>query len=622
VWDRRALNEIEVPESVRAVVGRRLAQVSDDTQELLRSASVLGTAFTFDDLEAMVGHTEVEIERALEEAIAAGLVREMGRDRYAFNHALTQQSLYSELPSRRRRRLHLAAGDAIEGLLERKRKDRTGELAWHFLEGDDPERALRYSLAAGKEARTVFAWSEAERHFQTALELAEELSDRSRAADARFNLAETLRASGRFEPALPHFEETARAYAELDDALGQARALQNAGFLHSQAGRRDVFIAHQETVSQLAARLETYPPSRELALFYDMYSSGAWSLGHASEGLERIERGLDVARAVGDENLVLHMEVERLERLGTVGRAAEALAESEAIIPRAEARGDLHALYVAVSNAAENAMFLGRLKDSLAYRRRDAELAARLGQAFESVFALSNLAQIETYLGNLVQARSYAQRALSESETLGMGFGARAARVNLGEIAMTVGDWDEARRVLEEATRSTSGSMQIARYAHREFALLEIATGQPVKAAERLQPLLDNADPNDTDIPFLLPVLSLAYTLIGDTQRGETLARRVLDETPEMALACVDAWPALGIALAQQARRDEADDAFERGVDLARAMEYPYAEATALSSWGAETGSRENLEDALAIFRLLGARKDVERVEALLAERA
>jgi len=70
-------------------------------------------------------------------------------------------------------------------------------------------------------------------------------------------------------------------------------------------------------------------------------------------------------------------------------------------------------------------------------------------------------------------------------------------------------------------------------------------------------------------------------------------------------------------------------------VSLARSMPYPYAEARALETHGMmatrkitqrvsgfegepEHG-RQRLEQALAIYRRLGAKKDVERTEQVLA---
>src|SRR5439155_98056 len=89
-WAERGLAKIEVPESVRSVIGQRLARLSESTQEILQDASVLGQTFGFDGLSQLGDRREEQLEAALEEAGSTGLVREAGTDTYAFDHALTQ----------------------------------------------------------------------------------------------------------------------------------------------------------------------------------------------------------------------------------------------------------------------------------------------------------------------------------------------------------------------------------------------------------------------------------------------------------------------------------------------------------------------------------------------------
>ncbi len=107
-WQRREIHEIEVPESVRSVIAQRIARLDQPAQEILHAASVLGPAFTFDDLLTTrppdENYTELEdaVDLALVGASTLGLVRMTGKDRYAFDHALTQQALYMALSPRRR----------------------------------------------------------------------------------------------------------------------------------------------------------------------------------------------------------------------------------------------------------------------------------------------------------------------------------------------------------------------------------------------------------------------------------------------------------------------------------------------------------------------------------------
>jgi class 3 adenylate cyclase len=102
-WERKEIVEIDVPESVRSVIGQRVSRLSEPAQAILQEASVLGQAFTFDDLQALTSLAEEEIEEALTAAARAGLLRETAHDAYGFDHALTRQTLYGELTGRRGR---------------------------------------------------------------------------------------------------------------------------------------------------------------------------------------------------------------------------------------------------------------------------------------------------------------------------------------------------------------------------------------------------------------------------------------------------------------------------------------------------------------------------------------
>jgi flagellin-specific chaperone FliS len=81
--------------------------------------------------------------------------------------------------------------------------------------------------------------------------------------------------------------------------------------------------------------------------------------------------------------------------------------------------------------------------------------------------------------------------------------------------------------------------------------------------------------------------------------------------------------------LARKERCEEAERSFAEAESLARSMPYLYAEARALHEHGKmhlqkEDGesAQKRLEEALEIFRRLGARKDVEQTEQALAELA
>ena len=127
---------------------------------------------------------------------------------------------------------------------------------------------------------------------------------------------------------------------------------------------------------------------------------------------------------------------------------------------------------------------------------------------------------------------------------------------------------------------------------------------------------------------MLLTVLAWAYLELEELDRAEEAAARGLTiaEERHVRLYMPDVLRVQGMILTRQERWEEAGNAFEEAVSLARSMPYPYAEARALfehglmrSQKGEQQPGRERMEEALAIFQRLGARKDVEQAERALA---
>jgi predicted ATPase len=105
--------EPEVPRTVRLIVGRRLARLTDPTRTILGTAAVIGRSFAFEVLKAATA-TDGLLE-CVEEIERAGLIYsgvQSPEARLEFAHELIRQTVISDLSAGRRRRLHLeVAGD-------------------------------------------------------------------------------------------------------------------------------------------------------------------------------------------------------------------------------------------------------------------------------------------------------------------------------------------------------------------------------------------------------------------------------------------------------------------------------------------------------------------------------
>lgn len=230
-WTGRDLAELTLPDSVREVVGRRVARLGPETAETLAVASVLGAAFGLDPLATMTGRPPVEVLDLLERAESAGLVRSVAAGAFQFGHAIIRHTLYDQLSPTRRALLHRQAAETLEaggtsGAVG------AAELARHWAAAvtqADVGKAVAYSRQAGDEALAALAPEQAAEHYRRALELHQ--SDPGGAdagrCDLLCSLAEALCQSGD-----PSYEQQAMEAARIAQRLGDADRLVRAALIH------------------------------------------------------------------------------------------------------------------------------------------------------------------------------------------------------------------------------------------------------------------------------------------------------------------------------------------------------------------------------------------------------
>lgn len=166
------LADVGLPEGVREVVGRRVNRLPEHAQSLLSVAAVIGQEFGVPLLAVVGGTDEDSALDLLDAARAAGLVNEVGLDRYRFGHALVRATLLEELTTSRRVRTHRKIGEALEAQHAGDFDAVMTDLAYHFGEAAaaDPAKAAAYASRAGDLAFAASAPDDAVRWFALARE--------------------------------------------------------------------------------------------------------------------------------------------------------------------------------------------------------------------------------------------------------------------------------------------------------------------------------------------------------------------------------------------------------------------------------------------------------------------
>ena len=193
--------QLELPESVRGMIQRKLERLAPDDRRLLAAASVLGHEFDSLVVADALQWDPAEVEERLQALDRIhGLVRRVREHEFAdrtltvrcaFVHILYQQALYQDVQPSRRAALSAALGAA----LERRQGDSTAtaaELACLYEVGRQFASSARQFHLAAQNAAQVFAHREAVELARRGLRMLHALPDSEQRAALELALQTTL----------------------------------------------------------------------------------------------------------------------------------------------------------------------------------------------------------------------------------------------------------------------------------------------------------------------------------------------------------------------------------------------------------------------------------------------
>jgi predicted ATPase len=189
---------LDLPHSLRLVIGRRLGLVSRETARILDTAAVIGRSFPFTLLEAATHSDPDRLLDSVEEAEKAGLISsklQYPEARFQFAHELIRRAVLDEVSIARRQRLHLSIAEALELLYPNDIEAHAEDLAYHFWSAGaaaEPARAIRYLQMASKKAKRSSAFKEAQQSYEQALTLLNVLPESAERDLHELDLSSTL----------------------------------------------------------------------------------------------------------------------------------------------------------------------------------------------------------------------------------------------------------------------------------------------------------------------------------------------------------------------------------------------------------------------------------------------
>ena len=630
------IDEIDVPENVRLIIGRRLERLDENEQRALAAAAVIGRSFSFQLLTAVIQIDVDELFTIIEKAQQMGVIvpsSEGPEKPFTFAHELVRQTLLAGISAPRRQRLHAGVADAIERL-DPAAVERAGEIADHLFKAGsfaERHRFVRWLTLAGRNALEAAGYKDARRSFRSALSHLGAVDARER-ADLLASLAVAERGLEGWDAALANLREALEIYINLDDRkmIGKGFAELTNTFIW--AGN---FHEAVETARRGLAYLEADVSANRVRLLA--------ALGHASapaEGYEpaheALREALNIASQLSDPKLVASVLGARSVANFHYFRLSEAAADgllSEQLAGSA-ASPWLRAIHLRI--LYQTLLYLGRVEEAARIADELEPLARKIGQSYSVALCLDmrawiefgkapDLAKLEADLGEFSKAAPGARfslwRALSE--------------VQQSLVDFFRGNWASALLHAQASGRPEPGSSVEGLGTgalFRQMAYAGDRGGAHAILDQKRTWLPRSGQPNTRGSWLMLALVIEGFVMLGEhSQAGQLypLVRELVD-TEAVALLPISRFThtIAGIAAAAARQWETAEDHFR--IALRQAESFPHrleqAEIRRFHAMmlihRAEPGDREKaqtlLNEALESYQRIGMPRHVEMVGALL----
>jgi class 3 adenylate cyclase/tetratricopeptide (TPR) repeat protein len=565
------LSELDVPATLTGLVQARLDSLQINTRETLQQASVVGRIF-WTQVVARMQNPELQpvqqsmtIDRELQTLRARELIFQYGDStpskipEFIFKNAILHNVTYESVLLRLRPVYHQQAAEGLIEISGERINEYAGRVGEHYELARDFQKAAYWYELAGKQAQMTYETDAAIRYYQKALDFLSRGASPANSSlelEIHSQLGQVLNWKARYTDALEIYNAMLEQANRSQDAIAQSQALQGIAASLSYRGEHRAALEN-------AVRAETMARSagEPLGIARALWAQGSarYRLGEPRAVFPLAEEALAIASS--------------LQNLNEMGRSLNLI------------------------GAAHYAV--GQYSEAQSHWEQALNIFQELGNKQQHLLLLNNLGAIADALGDHEAAFLRYQNALEIARDIGNRDGEILYLTNRGGQQVARGNFEAAQTDLRQAIRlaGTTGSwcMPIAFNYHAE-ALIGLSNFEEA---------------------FYSAQQALALAEEDKAPESIGMAWRTLGMIAEKSGKPVSLWER---GLDAPTYHDP-QDCYSRSARIFAEAEIEGERARTLWEWAKYEFSKEAnergralWEEALAIFRKLGAYREVERM--------
>jgi tetratricopeptide (TPR) repeat protein len=637
-WKFKEISKIEFPKTVKDVIKARISRLDDECQNILTMASFIGNDFTFEALCGVTGIEEDKLLETMERILKGGLVRERvirGEDVYSFSDVIVRDVVHEEVSHLRHKKLHGAVGHALEKVYAKRIDEHFSELALHFLESGEKDKALDYFLKAAEKAQKVYAYSEAFSYFQHALELLEE---KGNSVEQKAQVIEKLGIlkvwMGDGEAGIEYLDRSLTLWTKIGDRRNIARLhVQMASWLWEFIGDRNKAAEHHRVALEI---LEKEPESVELASLYEDISHMLWRTGRPAEALSWAQKALGLAEQLGSSEVLAWCYNDLGVLSLKLGEREKALQYYEQGLRIALEKNLVAVAALLYNNLCDSYWGMGEFQKIFETAKKGSEMARKSGDLIDLVWIDMQLASSYAFMGEMQKAFSIVEDIIALDKRTKNTIHLPYALYALGQGYYWLGEWDKSLQYLMEARDMANeiGEYQSSGNATQSLGELFMEMEDYAEAEKYLNEsnsIWERAGDTHGQLD-LFPALSKLYLKKGEIEKAKELIEKTSEHAAKtknrLYISHADMLKAM--LFREQKNWEQSVQHFEKSLQGYKSLNaqkwYIYQFAELLYEYGlmylerSQEGDKEKayllLDQALEIYQKMDAKKKIEQIIA------
>jgi tetratricopeptide (TPR) repeat protein len=639
-WKIKDVSRIEFPETVKSVIKKRISQLDDECQHILTMTSFVGKDCSFEALCGVTGVEENKLLEIMDRILKTGLIKEnvvRGEDVYSFTDIIVRDVVHEEVSHLRHKKLHSAVGCALEKVYAEKIDEHFGELAYHFLEGGDKDKALDYFLKAAEKAQNVYAHNEAISYLQHALGLLKEkegnLGEESRIME---RLGDIKARVGEIDDCMEYWNKSLALWDQLGDRKSVSRIhAKMANVFWRFTGDREKASEHHQKALEI---LESEPESVELANLYLDISFMLWSYGTIAEkALPWAKKALVLSERLGYTGVLLgctHMLAGTSWASGELEKASKYYENGLKIALEKNLAEAAIGLYI---NLSTFYFQIGEWQKAFENAQKASELAKKAGEVEGISGTEFNLALCYWGIGEIWKGISLVKEVLALDKRANNERGIATSLLGLGACYLRLGEWDKSLQYLKEAldTAKKVGETRTTDWANEFLGELFMEMEDYVEAEKYLDEskrICNEEGDTHSKLSRVFPALSKLYLKKEEIEKAKALIEKTYEYATITRNRFFTSYADMlnAMVFREQKNWEQSIQNFEKSIQGHKALNaqkwYVDQYADLLYEYGLmylarnEEGDKEKayslLNQALEIYQKIDAKKKIEKVIA------